>query len=231
MSKPAAEERLPPELRRRLLALVLLLLLLLGLTAAWRWTPLGDYFQPARAITALRQGGEALGLWLAVPVLTAALALAVPLSMLTLLAMVALGPWGGSAAILLSALLAAAFSQAVGRWLGHTVLLRLGGATVTRVSQSLARRGLWAVIGIRLVPLAPFAVVNMVIGSTHLRLRDMLLGTALGMLPATVAMALFTEQFLRALAQPGLERYVWIGGSLALVAVAAWALRRCLARA
>jgi uncharacterized membrane protein YdjX (TVP38/TMEM64 family) len=36
----------------------------------------------------------------------------------------------------------------------------------------------------------------MVIGTTHLRLRDMLLGTLLGMTPLTVAMAVFTDWFV-----------------------------------
>ena len=91
--------------RRRLIALALLLLALIGLTAAWRWSPLGAWLAPAPAVALLRAWGQAGGPLLAVPLLTTALVLAVPLSLLTLLSMAALGPWWGSACLVSAALL------------------------------------------------------------------------------------------------------------------------------
>ena len=185
--------------RRRLIALALLLLALIGLTAAWRWSPLGAWLAPAPAVALLRAWGQAGGPLLAVPLLTTALVLAVPLSVLTLLSMAALGPWWGSACLVSAALLAATVSQTLGRRLGHELLLRWAGPKILRVSESLRARGLWAIVALRLVPIAPFAIVNMVVGTTHLRLRDMLLGTLIGMLPLTLAMAIFTDWFVRRL--------------------------------
>ncbi|MBC7726037.1 MAG: TVP38/TMEM64 family protein [Microbacteriaceae bacterium] len=182
--------------RRRLITSALLLLALIGLTAAWRWSPLGEWLAPAQAVGLLRGWGDAAGPMLAVPLLTVALVVAVPLSVLTLLSMAALGPWWGSACIVSAALLAAAVSQTLGRHLGHDLLLRWAGPKILSVSESLAARGLWAVVAIRLVPIAPFAIVNMAIGTTHLRLRDMVLGTLIGLLPMTVAMAIFTDWFV-----------------------------------
>ena len=190
--------------RRRLVTFGLLLLALIGLTAAWRWSPLGAWLAPTHAVTLLRAWGETAGPMLAVPLLTAALVVAVPLSMLTLLSMAALGPGWGSACIVSAALLAATVSQTLGRRLGHDLLLRWAGTQVLRVSESLAERGLWTMVVIRLVPIAPFAIVNMVVGTTHLRLRDMLLGTLIGMLPLTLAMAVFTDWFVgRVMGLPG----------------------------
>ena len=185
--------------RRRLIALALLLLALIGLTAAWRWSPMGAWLAPAPAVALLRAWGQAGGPLLAVPLLTTALVLAVPLSLLTLLSMAALGPWWGSACLVSAALLAATVSQTLGRRLGHELLLCWAGPKVLRVSESLAARGLWAIVALRLVPIAPFAIVNLVVGTTHLRLRDMLLGTLIGMLPLTLAMAVFTDWFVRRL--------------------------------
>jgi uncharacterized membrane protein YdjX (TVP38/TMEM64 family) len=196
----AGQDRpLPPALRRRLIALALLLLALIALTLAWRWSPLGEWLAPAHAAALLRHWGEVAGPALAVPALTLALILAVPLSVLTLLSMVALGPWWGTACIAAAALLSAAVSQQIGRRLGHDLLLRLAGPKILRVSEGLASRGLWAAVAMRLVPVAPFAVVNMVAGTSHLRLRDMLLGTLIGMSPSTLAMAAFTDWFVQQL--------------------------------
>ena len=188
--------RLPPALHRRLIALTLLLLALIGLNLAWRWGPLEAWLEPARAAHLLRGWGNVAGPGLAALGLALGLVLAVPLSVLTLLSMMALGPWWGSACIVAAALLAASISQTLGRRLGHQLLLRWAGPKVLRVSESLAARGLWAVVTLRLLPIAPFAVVNMVVGTTHLRRRDMLLGTLIGMTPLTVAMAVFTDWFV-----------------------------------
>jgi uncharacterized membrane protein YdjX (TVP38/TMEM64 family) len=47
---------------------------------------------------------------------------------------------------------------------------------------------------IRMVPIAPFSIVNVVAGASKLSLRDYLLGTALGMLPGIVVMAVLGAQ-------------------------------------
>ena len=104
--------------------------------------------------------------------------------------------------------------------------LRLGGTRVNLLSQSMARRGFVAVIALRLIPVAPFAIVNMVAGATHLRLRHMLLGTALGMCPGTLAIALFTDQLMLSLKQPGPGSYALLALTAALITVGMWGLRR-----
>lgn len=213
-----------PDLRRRCWAVGGVLLLLLVLAVAWQ------SLKPEALVASLRGLGESLGPGLAVAALALALVLAVPLGPLTLASQIALGPWLGSACVMAGALLAAAVSQRLGRSLGHELLLKLAGPKLRRLSESLERRGLLAVIALRLVPVAPFAIVNMVAGSTHLKTRDMLLGTAIGMLPGTVIMAVFTDQLMQALLQPGPGRWALLGGIVALIALGGWGLRRWMNR-
>jgi len=52
-----------------------------------------------------------------------------------------------------------------------------------------ARRGVWAVVVCRLIPIVPFAISNYAFGTTSVRPRQMITGTMLGALPATVAYA------------------------------------------
>ncbi|WP_414896431.1 VTT domain-containing protein [Roseateles sp.] len=68
-----------------------------------------------------------------------------------------------------------------------------------QLSERLGGRGVWTEITLRLLPLAPFAVANMVAGATHILLRDMLLETAIGISPSTLVMAFFMDNILRAL--------------------------------
>ena len=44
---------------------------------------------------------------------------------------------------------------------------------------------------VRNLPVAPFTIVNMVAGASHIKLGDFLLGTALGMAPGIVAIMVF----------------------------------------
>lgn len=215
-------------LRGRLLILAFTLLALLGLTVAWRWSPLRAWLDPELLIAALRQLGQRMGPLAAVAGLGAALSLAVPLIFLTLVSVVAFGPWTGSLCILGGAVLGAAVSHSMGKLLGHELLVRLCGKRVNLLSQSMARHGLIAVIALRLVPVAPFAIVNMAAGATHLRLRHMLLGTMVGMCPATLGIALFTDQIMLSLKQPGPGRYILLALTAALIVMGVWGLRRWL---
>ncbi|MEJ6004578.1 VTT domain-containing protein [Paucibacter sp. AS339] len=182
----------------RLLLLGACLLGLLALAVYWS-TGSDDLSQ---RLTQLRALAESAGPFWVLAAFTLALTLAVPLGLLALLMIAALGPWGGFAAVLVGALISASISHAIGHLLGHQALQRLAGPRVRLLSRALGQRGLWTVITLRLVPLAPFAVVNMVAGATHIRLRDMLLGSALGMSPSILAMAFFMDWILALMQRP-----------------------------
>ncbi|MDT8998678.1 VTT domain-containing protein [Paucibacter sp. APW11] len=230
MSRTGEGGLIDARLRRRLRLLWLILALLLALTAAWRWSPLSAWLDAEGVVAALRASAALLGAPLSVLLMALALSLALPLIVLTLMSMLAFGPLMGSACVFAAALLSASVSHRLGRWLGHEALLRLGGPRLQLLSQTLARRGWLAVLLMRLVPAAPFALVNMLAGATHLRLRHMLLGTALGITPSTLALALFAEQLRAALQHPG--PLAWLGLALIVLLVlgAGLAVRRWLAR-
>ncbi|MBB4843911.1 putative membrane protein YdjX (TVP38/TMEM64 family) [Paucibacter oligotrophus] len=215
-------------LRRRLLALALCLGLLLALALAWSGTPLRQSLNPELLLPRLQALGQATGPAWAVLALGLALCLAIPLTLLSLLVIAAFGPLTGFFCAMGGALLGAALSHGLGQILGHEALCRIGGPRINQISQSLGQRGLLAVIALRLVPIAPFAVVNLVAGATHIRLWQMLLGTALGMLPSTLVMAFFLNDLLQALQQASPWLYALLGLGAGLIALAGWLARRWL---
>lgn len=181
-----------------------LLLVLVCLALAWSSSPLKEWLDVQKAAASLRAWAQLYGPYLGLAGFTLALVCAVPLSFLTIVTIVAYGPWAGFGIVMSGALLAAAITFQAGKWLGHALVTRLAGPRVNAISQKLAQRGLLAVIAIRLVPVAPFAIVNMVAGASHLRLREMVFGTLLGMLPGTVGMAFFLDYIVEALRRPTL---------------------------
>jgi len=188
--------------RLRLALFIAVLLLLVGLASAWSWSPLRDWLNLDTIVEGLRALGAQYGLVAGIGAFALAVTLAVPLTFLTVVTLVALGPVQGAVCTLVGAMIGAGASYGVGRALGREVVERLGGPRVNAVSQRLAQQGLLAVIAVRVVPVAPFAIINMVAGATRISLRDMLLGTALGMAPGTLMMALFVDQIVEAMRRP-----------------------------
>ena len=215
-------------LRRKLYLLAFALAALIGLAVAWSWTPMRAWLDVDWVVVSLQRFGQAFGPVAAVCGFALALTLAVPLMFLTLVALVAFGPLAGFGCALFSALLSAAASYGLGMFLGREVVQRLGGARINRLSRRLASRGLLAVIALRMVPVAPFAIVNMVAGASHIRLRDLLLGTLIGMMPGLFAMTLFVDQIAAALKQPTPLTFVLAGLTVMLIVLGAWVMQRWL---
>lgn len=111
----------------------------------------------------------------------------VPVTLLSIAAGVLFGLPVGLAAVLAGALAGAVAGFAVARVLGREALARVGGARVARLDALLRRRGLLAVVGLRLVPLLPFTTLNLAFGLTAVGIRDYVVGTAVGILPAATA--------------------------------------------
>jgi len=213
-------------LRGRLIALAGVLAALLGLAAAWTWSPLRTWLDVDLVVSGLRHWGQTIGPLAALAGFTLAITLAVPLTFLTLVALVAFGPLAGFAYSLCGACLGSVVTYGIGRLLGREVVERLAGDRVNALSRRLAERGLLAIIAVRLVPVAPFAVVNMVAGASHIRLRDMVLGTAIGMTPGTLAMMFFVDHIIRAIREPGPLTLFLLLLTVGLIALGVWGARR-----
>lgn len=194
--------------RRSVAALLLVLLVLGGLFAAWRWTPLAQYLTPQIVATwADALYSEPAGPFIVIAAYTLATLTMFPRPLITLAAVVAFGPLAGFVYAMVGILGAALLTYFGGRFLSRDTVRRLAGPRINRLSRELRRRGLLSVIAVRLVPVAPFIVVNMVAGAFHIRVSHFSLGTAIGILPGTLAATLFGDQLHSILRDPGSINY------------------------
>lgn len=113
--------------------------------------------------------------------------LPLPLSVVTIAAGAVFGLGRGVPAVILGATLGAALGFCLGRVLGRDTVQRLAGRRLDSLDALLRRRGLSAVLAVRLAPVLPFTAVNYLSGLTSVRFASYLLGTALGIVPGTVA--------------------------------------------
>lgn len=216
-------------LNRRWMVLAGLLLAALALAAVWRWTPLGDYLN----LQTLRTWGQtiqnspwALG-WVVLVFILGGIAV-FPVTLLILATALAFTPVPAFFYALLGCLTSAAVTYGIGLLLGHDAIRRFTGSRLNRLSKQLARRGLIAVTIIRFLPVAPFSVVNMMAGASHIRFRDFLGGTLLGMGPGVLAITVFEHSLMQAIRQPELENFLLLAAVILAVLGATWLLRRWL---
>ena len=150
--------------------------------------------------------------------------LGVPQFVLIAAAVVAFGPWLGFAYSWVGNLVSSILGFYVGRKVGARVLRDYAGKGVNQFVDMIGRNGFWASMIVRLVPSAPFIIVNMAAGVTTMRLVDFIAGTALGSVPKIALTAFAGNAVFHAVSGGGAGRWislvavaaVWIG--IALVA-------------
>ena len=155
---------------------------------------------------------------------------AMPITVLIVVTALVFGPAAGFAYALTGSLLASGVTFALGRTLGRDTVRRLAGARLNELSRRLGNGGVLAVLVLRLVPVAPFTLVNLVSGATHLRARDFLFGTALGMTPGIFAVTVFSDRLAVALQHPSSVTLGLLAGAVILIAAGTFAVYRWLAR-
>jgi uncharacterized membrane protein YdjX (TVP38/TMEM64 family) len=178
-------------------------------------------------------GVGATGPW-ALPVAVAAFAIlafvGVPQFMLIAAAVVAFGPWAGFGYSWIGTMVSAVIGFWLGRAAGARALERFSGEGVRQFMTMIGRNGFLASLIVRLVPSAPFIVVNMAAGVTPMRVRDFMAGTALGIVPK-IALTAFAGAAIVQTMKEGLG-----GHAVLLVAIAGgwiaigWAARAWLKR-
>jgi len=127
---------------------------------------------------------------------------------------VLLGPWVGFGCSMAGALLSAWVGFYIGNVLGGSAIRGLSSTELHRLSKALSNRGVMAIAVLRMLPVAPYTVVNLAAGASHLQAGKFMLGSLLGLMPGIAALTVFSGSLFQAVMNPS-------AGSLALLAVVA----------
>jgi phosphatidylserine/phosphatidylglycerophosphate/cardiolipin synthase-like enzyme/uncharacterized membrane protein YdjX (TVP38/TMEM64 family) len=208
------------------LAIVLGLLVLLG--SLWHWTPLHEWVSPVH----LAAWTNALAAWPLAPlVVGTGIVLGslfmIPINLLVLQTAFLFGPVTGFLTAFAGSLVSAVVAFLIGRAVGGYGLQRLSTPRLERLCWRLARRGVLAVAAIRLLPVAPFTMVNLVLGAARIKLWHFTIGTAVGLTPGLLALSIFGDRLSQTIRHPDALNFL----SLCLVAIAVvlsgvWLVRR-----
>jgi phosphatidylserine/phosphatidylglycerophosphate/cardiolipin synthase-like enzyme/uncharacterized membrane protein YdjX (TVP38/TMEM64 family) len=180
---------------RTIFAVLGLIAALAGLALAWQYTSLRDFADVGFVSSVISQPASSqFAPLLAIAAFVVGGLVVFPVLVLIAATAAALGPWMGFVSAGIGVLLSALMLFMIGRFLGHARLQRLLGRRAARIQRRVIGKGVVAVAMIRMVPVAPFSVVNLVAGASELSLRDFMLGTVLGMAPGIAVMAALGAQ-------------------------------------
>lgn len=224
---------------------LLLLLLVAAAIAAFFAFDLGRYL----SLEALKTRQEALSAHAALhplqsallffAVYTAATALSIPgAAILTLGAGAVFGFWLGLLIVSFASTVGATLAFLAARFLLRDIVQRRFGERARAIDQGIARDGAFYLFTLRLVPLFPFFLINLLMGLTALPARTFYWVSQVGMLAGTAVYVNAGTQLaqlssLRGILSPGLLlSFILLGifPLLAKKALAAWKARRVYAR-
>ena len=171
------------------------------------------------------------GPW-ALPVAVAAFAalafLGAPQVVLIAAAAVVFGPWQGSLYSWIGTFVSAQIGYELGRAFGGRLVRDLGSRGVERFMRLVQSNGFMASLIIRLVPAAPFIVVNMAAGAAGVRRAPFALGTAIGIIPKILLTALAGGTVAAAFNGGGLIELGVLAAAVAIWVGSAFLARRWL---
>ncbi|RYC15658.1 FAD-dependent oxidoreductase [Ciceribacter ferrooxidans] len=138
------------------------------------------------------------------------------------------GFWGGLLIVSFASSLGALLAFLVSRLLLHDAVQRRYGSRLARFNDGLKKDGAFFLFTLRLIPVFPFFVVNLVMGLTPVRARTFYWVSQLGMLPATAVYVNAGTQ-LAQIDNAGDVLSPGILASFALIGVFPWIARLTLA--
>ena len=215
-------------MRFKFLLFIAVLVLLGGLAAFWRFIPLANYLETDKLLALkLQLSTSPLAPFLAIAIYVIGGLVVFPVFILIPVTALIFGPMLGCLYSLLGILANASVLYLIGHVGGHDTVNRLTGSRVNKLSQQLASRSFFTIITLRFFPIAPFTIINLISGASHIRFRDYIFGTLIGISPAIVIMTLLENQLERTVRNPVSENtLVVIVLAILLLLIALWSKKR-----
>jgi len=190
----------------------------IGLVIAWSYSPLSEYTN----VQSVQAGLDRITASSIAPLIVLAIfvgggLIAFPLIVLIAGTAAAFGPWLGFLYAAVGATASALVTYGIGALVGRDVLRGWMGPRLNHIRQKIVKQGVLAIALIRMVPVAPFTLVNIAAGASGIRLADFIAGTWLGLLPGLILLSALGAQIARMITAPSALEL----GLLALC-IAAW---------
>jgi uncharacterized membrane protein YdjX (TVP38/TMEM64 family) len=194
------------------------LLLLATLPMAWQWTPLNEWINFETVLEwqeAAKQYPAPLYVVLGAYLLGSLVLF--PVTILNVATVFAFGPVMGNVYALAGWLASAAMGFGIGRALGRDLVQKLSRSRLHRLLLPAERHGFLTVLAVRILPIAPFTLVNFVVGASGIRFHDFILASLVGRIPGIIILTVAGLQIQDFLRNPALGSLLVLGITLVTV--------------
>jgi phosphatidylserine/phosphatidylglycerophosphate/cardiolipin synthase-like enzyme/uncharacterized membrane protein YdjX (TVP38/TMEM64 family) len=135
----------------------------------------------------------------------------ISLNVLLVAATLAIGPWTALACAFTGSLLSAIAAFYIGAAAGKPILEKFFEKRMRQIQRQIQKRGVLSVAILRIVPIAPFVVINLAAGISRMKLSTFVVGTFLGMLPGMAGVVFVTHQAKSVYTDPSWQTWVLLG--------------------
>jgi uncharacterized membrane protein YdjX (TVP38/TMEM64 family) len=209
--------------RRR--AILVLVLAVVALALLWNFTPLREVLTPERIAKKLEivEKSDWAPLYFLAAFVVGGLVM-FPVTVMSAATAITFPPYKAAPISFTGILLSAALLH----WLGARFLKKpvrkMLGETLHKVDAALKDKSILTIATLRMMPIAPFTLVNLAAGSMGVKFSDYMFGTALGLAPGLTMMCIFGRQVRAFWNHPSITKalvgvaiiIVWIGVSVVL---------------
>jgi uncharacterized membrane protein YdjX (TVP38/TMEM64 family) len=195
------------------IAVGVLVLLLFGLGLKEAWDGVIDKDSIETFFHSLKQSQWMLPLLLGVFFIAGLTGISI--NLLIVSSTLVMGPWIALGCGFIGSLLSAVAAFYIGKFGGQPILEKLFQDRLDQLSQKIQDRGILSVAVLRLVPIAPFVVINLVAGMSKMKLRTFTAGSCLGMLPGMLGVVFVTYQAKSAYTDASWQTWLYLGFGIA----------------
>ena len=230
MRHATQEQRQP--LRRSALIAGILIALLCMFALAWRFLPLDGWLAGERlyGISAQMRSDPLAPIYV-IAFYTLSGLLAFPVIILIPATAMIFGPLLGLLYSLCGLMANASALYALGHLLGRDTIHHYAGNRLQQISGRLARHGFVTVAMLRLLPVAPFFLINLISGASAINFRTYTAATVTGISPALIVMTLAGTQLRSTMGNPVPGQIIACAlTALALVIAGRWLSRKAMKR-
>lgn len=207
------------------------LALVAALVSVWQFSPLAEFTDPQELKAVLNGLRGDPWAYLIVPLAFVVGSMVVfPITAMIAATAVVFPPTSAFFIALAGGILGSTANYLVGQSLGRVVLRRMMGKRLNKISRALARQGILTVVTLRIVPIAPFSLINLVAGASHIRFIDFMIGTLIGLLPGIATMTFVGHRLFALLEDPDAMDIVLVFLALAIWFGAGYLAQRALKR-
>ncbi|MFL9711403.1 VTT domain-containing protein [Methylobacillus sp. Pita1] len=193
------------------------ILLVAAVALSWKVTPLAEYATPEKIVPLLEQVQNTA--W-AFPAGLAAYVLGtlvfLPHMVMTGTVVVVFAPLEAFLIAMLGSLISVSVGWLAGLGLGKKSLQAMLGRHAEKISQYARDGGVMGLTLLRLLPIAPFTVVNLALGMMKVPFVTLLIATVLGLLPGTLVSVFIGQSALALFKNPDPHNAVLVGAGLLL---------------